>query len=136
MSNHARQVRLLGGVSLIGNILVAAATVFHPLLINPWEDKYAIGAVAHTGTSWLWDHGIMSAGIILWLIGLTGAEALADPSRVKQRTTAKLFIASLAMWLIVLAAELTVIFDTATVAEAGGDPVMDTVASGMLRLGG
>lgn len=95
------QTKVAGIVTFIGALLFGIATGFHPIVVNPWPDKGSLHYVADS-SNWMWDHFLMVAAVCGWLIGL------ATLSYPKQKLpVAYLFGAALAMWLLILANELT-----------------------------
>ncbi|GGH76841.1 hypothetical protein JOD43_001216 [Pullulanibacillus pueri] len=97
--------RISAILTLVGGLIFAAATIFHPPLTNPWDVSYAFKEVnAHE--HWILDHWFFLSGLTLWLIGLA---QLADGEQNRSRNAARLFIGSLTLWYIILAAELAVL---------------------------
>jgi hypothetical protein len=87
-------------ISLVGALLLAVSTVFHPVVINPWPFTGSLQLIAHSFT-WMWDHWLMAISLVLWL---TGIATLVNNMKVYY-----LFGTALAMWLLILANELTVL---------------------------
>lgn len=96
-----------GGISiLLGGFLFIIATLMHPPATNPWTGHHVIPMISDMLVYWQWDHSLMLAAVILWLGGLSVSESFAA-NRPAARIAARLFVAALTIWVLVLAMELT-----------------------------
>ncbi|HET7627151.1 MAG TPA: hypothetical protein VFK44_02080 [Bacillales bacterium] len=91
-------------MTITGALLLGTATVFHPPLSNPWNVTFAMNEVAHD-SFWRLDHVVFLVGIFGWLTGL----AYFADTEYNSRDAARLFAVALAVWSLVLAAELAVL---------------------------
>jgi hypothetical protein len=92
----------------IGAVLIGIATVFHPPLTNPWNVGYAMHEVAHD-PYWRLDHSVLMVGLTFWLLGLAYLADITGDERALTNNAGRLFISSLAVWYIIIAAELAVL---------------------------
>jgi hypothetical protein len=103
-------------LTIIGAFLVGIATIFHPIIIDPWPNIGSLHVIRDSG-NWTVDHGLMTVALIVWLVGLTWMS-----HQVTEGYSSSLFASSLAIWLLVLAVELAVLpYLTETVAETGNE---------------
>lgn len=101
------QVKRYAGISiLLGGVLFIIATLMHPPATNPWTGHHVIAMISDMLVYWQWDHSLMLAAVILWLGGLSMSED-AGGARPAARMSARLFVAALTIWVLVLAMELT-----------------------------
>jgi hypothetical protein len=104
--------RWVGGSILCGALLIGISTLFHPITINPWLRSGNLQKVSETLSFWDLDHWGIAIGFSLWLTGLLAVQAPESThlhvSRLI-RISRSLFTCALAMWLIVIAYELTAI---------------------------
>lgn len=123
-----------GLAALAGGILFAIVTLFHPVLTNPWAGGHGLNEVARSNT-WMWDHSLMVVAMTLWLVGLAGGEAWFRKEGAAPRNAARLFIAALAMWLLILAVELGVIPPIVRALAKGNDTALRVVGEVMFTFG-
>lgn len=105
---NTRVSRYAGISILLGGALFVTATLMHPPATDPWTGHHVISMIPDMLIYWQWDHSLMLAAILLWLGGLSLGETAAgkQPSAMM---AARLFIAAMTIWVIVLAMELTVL---------------------------
>jgi hypothetical protein len=108
MNHEARSLRLSGYLIIIGAIGMGIATLFHPLLVDPFNGVRAFHGYAKT-PYWIADHIAMLLSISLWLIGLMGGSSFIISRSVLSKKADLLLGVSLALWLTILVAELTMI---------------------------
>jgi hypothetical protein len=136
MTEKINHLKWSGSIALLGNILFAVSTAFHPMIIDPWAGLTAMEAIADSPAHWEWDHALMAVAVILWLAGLAaGGESYVDKLHVGTRSASRLFIAALAMWLIILAFELTTLPEIALTLAANASPVLSAMAIGLFAFG-
>jgi hypothetical protein len=103
------QVSRYAGISiLLGGVLFVTATLMHPPATDPWTGHHVISMIPDMLTYWQWDHSLMMAAVLLWLGGLSLSETAAG-GRPSATMAARLFIAAMTIWVLVLAMELTVL---------------------------
>lgn len=103
------QVSRYAGISvLVGGILFIIATLMHPPATDPWTGHHVISMIPDMLTYWQMDHSLMLAAILCWLGGLSLGETAAG-GRPSAMMAARLFIAAMTIWVLVLAMELTVL---------------------------
>ncbi|RAR44372.1 hypothetical protein [Paenibacillus sp. MDMC362] len=105
---NTRVSRYAGISILLGGALFVTATLMHPPATDPWTGHHVISMIPDMLTYWQWDHSLMLTAILLWLGGLSLGETMAG-RRPASMMAARLFIAAMTIWVIVLAMELTVL---------------------------
>ena len=105
-SDSKAMPKWIPGLTMLGAALMVAASILHPVVIDPWNAEQPIRFIAQHRMHWMLDHGLMSAAVVLWLGGMAICYQLRSCRRVLSSVVSALFIASLAMWLITLAFEL------------------------------
>ncbi|GGE40194.1 hypothetical protein GCM10011391_18710 [Pullulanibacillus camelliae] len=100
--------RIGGGLTIIGAVLFAIATLFHPPLTNPWDVSYAYKEMS-THEHWVLDHWVFLLGVTLWLIGLTHLSLIQSGIQPIYRLSAYLIMVALTLWVIILAGEIAVL---------------------------
>ncbi len=129
-SNKAAGISILAGAAL-----VAISTLLHPPVVDPWDGSHALQGINDDYMRWMFDHSIMLTGIFLWLLGLSGAEFYLKESYMGARNASRLFISSLTIWIIVLAAELVTLPILAPPAEENPGSLAFTVYRAIFGLG-
>lgn len=103
------RVSRYAGISIVlGGALFVTATLMHPPATDPWTGHHVISMIPDMLTYWQWDHSLMLAAVLLWLGGLSLGETMAG-RRPAAMMGARLFIAAITIWVLVLAMELTVL---------------------------
>ncbi|MBU5348627.1 hypothetical protein [Paenibacillus lautus] len=105
---NTRVSRYAGISILLGGALFVTATLMHPPATDPWTGHHVISMIPDMLTYWQWDHSLMLAAVLLWLGGLSLGETMAG-RRPAAMMGARLFIAAITIWVLVLAMELTVL---------------------------
>lgn len=98
--------RLIGLTIIIGGILMVAATILHPPLVNPYDGETAFHGFSHARL-WMLDHLLMLVATFLWLLGLAVSHTFLSGGSRSSRTGSCLFYVSLCLWIVILTAELT-----------------------------
>lgn len=89
---------------ILGGLLMAVATLLHPIIVNPWE---VLKVLPKTVLAfWMWDHVMMLGGIALWLLSLACVPPVLKKLKALGLTAIYCFVASFTIWLIVLMMEL------------------------------
>ncbi|WP_066172819.1 hypothetical protein [Bacillus marinisedimentorum] len=130
LSNKAAGISILAGAAL-----VAISTLLHPPVVDPWDGSHALHDINNSYLRWMFDHSIMLAGIFLWLLGLSSAEFYLKESYMGARNAARLFISSLSIWTVVLAAELVTLPIIASAAEDSPDSLAFILYRAIFGLG-
>ncbi|MHB1126754.1 MAG: hypothetical protein ACYC2T_07305 [Bacillota bacterium] len=120
----------LGGVILAGAILSAASLLLHPPSTNPWATDTGLLQIA-TSSYWVLDHYLLAMGVTLWLGGLASTEVIFRKHPEIPRNAARLFIASLAVWLVIAAMEIGVLPGIARAVQGSNDTSLLVVARGL-----
>lgn len=106
---QSRHTSLLGALSLIGALLLGVATLFHPITIDPWQTASNLRKIHAALPVWSWDHAALAVAFSLWLSGLSGADAGIHFGNALSKVASRLFMAALAIWMVILADELGII---------------------------
>lgn len=131
----ASRVSRYAGISiLLGGALFVTATLMHPPATDPWTGHQVISMIPDMLTYWQWDHSLMLAAILLWLGGLSFGEPMAG-RRPAAMMAARLFIAAMTIWVLVLAMELTVLPVLAKEWDSVQDPGTAALGVGLFALG-
>lgn len=123
-----------GSATLAGGILFAVITLFHPPLTNPRAGAVGLVKIAESST-WILEHSLLVVALTLWLVGLAGGEAWFRQQRAVALNAARLFIAALAMWLLVLAVELAVLPPIAQAVVIDTDSALQIVGEAIFAFG-
>jgi hypothetical protein len=135
MDRSVKTVRWSGATALLGSLLFALATLFHPVTIHPWSGGIAIHHMAESRSLWLWDHAVLTVALILWIMGLTGAELMiGDKGGLPALNASRLFIGSLVIWLVILSVELIVLPPMVAIFKDDPDPLLGTVISALFAM--
>ncbi|TCP29447.1 hypothetical protein EV207_11068 [Scopulibacillus darangshiensis] len=100
-------IKMIGYIILAGAVLTLISTVLHPLTIDPWNGLRAIAEIQHDPAMWMSDHILMLVAVFLWLFGLSAGELRLTRPTAASRSAGRLFSVSVAIWVLVLCAELT-----------------------------
>ncbi|MDC3413274.1 hypothetical protein NC797_17320 [Aquibacillus sp. 3ASR75-11] len=100
--------RISGFFILIGAVGMVIATLYHPLLVDPFNGIRAFDGYT-SSNNWTTDHIGMLLAVSLWLIGLMGYPSFIINPSVKSKTASILIGVSFALWMTILVAELTMI---------------------------
>jgi len=131
----ASRVSRYAGISiLLGGALFVTATLMHPPATDPWTGHHVISMIPDMLTYWQWDHSLMLAAILLWLGGLSFGESMAG-RRPAAMMAARLFIAAMTIWVLVLAMELTVLPVLAKEWDSVQDPGTAALGVGLFAFG-
>lgn len=106
---RSRDKSSLGTISFIGALLLGVATLFHPITIDPWQEASNLQKIYAVLPIWPWDHAALTVAFSLWLCGLSGADAAIHSDSAFAKVASRLFMASLAIWMVILADELGII---------------------------
>ncbi|WP_127592628.1 hypothetical protein [Paenibacillus lautus] len=129
------QVSRYAGISiLLGGALFVIATLMHPPATDPWTGHHVISMIPDMLTYWQWDHSLMLTAILLWLGGLSLGETVAG-RRPAAMMAARLFIAAMTIWVLVLAMELTVLPVLAEEWDSVQDPGTSALGVGLFAFG-
>ncbi|TLS35227.1 hypothetical protein [Pseudalkalibacillus caeni] len=134
MSSEKPQ-KTFGFILLSGAFLTVLSTVMHPRTTNPWDGSHALHEINSSYTAWMWDHVIMMLAMILWLIGLSSSEMERGEKSEYGQNAGRLFVVSLAIWMIVLCAELTALPYLAKEAEGKGASIAYATWEGHFAFG-
>jgi hypothetical protein len=91
---------------ILGGLLMAVATLLHPIIVNPWSVLKVLPKTVQT--FWMWDHFLMLLGISLWLLSLACVPPVLRKQKPLGMTAIYCFVASFTIWVIVLTMELGV----------------------------
>lgn len=98
--------RWIPGLTLLGAVLMIAASLMHPITIDPRNAELPIRFISNNKMHWMFDHALMAAAVVLWLGGLAVCYRSHNRHLTLSPIVSALFIASLAIWLMTLAFEL------------------------------
>jgi hypothetical protein len=91
---------------ILGGVLMAIATLLHPIIVNPWAVLKVLPKTVLT--FWMWDHFLMLLGISLWLLSLACVPPVLRKHDPLGMAAIYCFVASFTIWVIVLTMELGV----------------------------
>ncbi len=132
--SSSSKYRATGAAILVGCLLFAISSAFHPPAANPWTGREVIRMIAQSPAHWQWDHIGMLAAVVLLFTGLSCVESFAK-ERASARLAARFFTAGLSIWLVILSMELTVMPVVST--YWGGEPEAGAavISEGLFALG-
>lgn len=93
---------------MLGAVLMLAATILHPPLVDPYDLQKAYHAFKHA-QFWIGDHILMLIAISLWLAGLAASKAYMARNNKTSDFGAGMMFVALAAWILILASELTIL---------------------------
>ncbi|QYR19418.1 hypothetical protein KZ483_15950 [Paenibacillus sp. sptzw28] len=99
--------RFCGTAIMAGGLLLLLASVLHPPAANPWSGMRVIPHIADSTVYWQFDHVLMLVAVFLLFTGLAAGSAILTGNGTASRAASWLFIASLTIWILVIAMELT-----------------------------
>jgi hypothetical protein len=109
--------RFCGTAIMAGGLLLLLASVLHPPAANPWSGIRVLPHIADSTAYWQFDHVLMLVAVFLLFNGLAAGAAIIAKNGTASRAASWLFIASLTIWVLVIAMELTLM---PTIAEYWG----------------
>ncbi len=98
-------MRTIGWSIIIGGILTGVATLFHPIIIDPWS--HVIRILPKTvQLFWMWDHVLMLTGLSFWLMGLAAIKPVLKLDSSSGVSAVVFLGSSYTIWFMVLMMEL------------------------------
>lgn len=97
MMNPFKKARPEGWLILLGAVLMLAATILHPPLVDPYDLQKAYHEFKHA-QFWIGDHILMLIAISLWLAGLAASKAYMARNNKTSDFGAGMMFVALAAW--------------------------------------